>query len=68
MRAKELANLNDLARDIIKAYIVKKKLTLNAFSKRAGVHQSQLYLYLEAGKGLNASTLEKIGKYITENK
>lgn len=68
MKAIQLANLNNLARDLIKAYIEKKKLTLNAFSKRAGVHQSQLYLYLEAGKGLNASTLEKIGKYIVENK
>ena len=68
MKAKELANLNTLAKDLIKGYIEKKKLTLNAFSKKAGVHQSQLYLYLEAGKGLNATTLEKIGKYISENK
>ncbi len=68
MKAKELANLNTSARELIKGYIEKKKLTLNAFSKKAGVHQSQLYLYLEAGKGLNATTLEKIGKYISENK
>jgi hypothetical protein len=68
MKAKELANLNTSARELIKGYIEKKKLTLNAFSKKAGVHQSQLYLYLEAGKGLHSSTLEKIGNYIAENK
>lgn len=68
MKAKDLANLNTSARELIKGYIEKKKLTLNAFSKKAGVHQSQLYLYLEAGKGLNATTLEKIGKYISENR
>ena len=68
MKAKELASLNTSARELIQAYIDKKKLTLNGFSKKAGVHQSQLYLYLEAGKGLHSSTLEKIGKYITENR
>jgi len=44
-------------------------MSLNAFSKQAGVHQNQLWLYLYSGnesKGLHSSTLEKIGRYLSQ--
>jgi len=47
-----------------------QNITLNAFSKQAGVHQNQLWLYLYSGKeskGLHSSTLEKIGRYLSKN-
>jgi predicted transcriptional regulator len=71
MKVIDLANINAEAKKIILSYMEKKSLTLNAFSKKAGVHQSQLYLFLEGGndkKGLHSSTLEKIGRYIKENR
>lgn len=70
MKIKDLANINAEVKEIITAYMQNKNLTLNAFSKKVGVHQSQLYLFLEATdkKGLHSTTLEKIGKYILENK
>ncbi len=44
-------------------------VTLNYFSKQAGVHQNQLWLYLYSGdeaKGLHSGTLEKIGRYLAQ--
>jgi hypothetical protein len=48
----------------------KKGLTLNMFAVRSGVHQNQLWLYLytNSEKGLHSKTLEKIGKFLNENK
>lgn len=71
MKAKDLANINEETRKMITEYISKHNITLNAFSKMAGVHQNQLWLYLYSGdpkKGLHSTTMEKIGKYINSNK
>jgi len=70
MTKKELANINQIVRDKILKHLELNDMTLNAFAKEAGVHQNQLWLYLYSGnesKGLHSSTLEKIGRYLSEN-
>jgi lambda repressor-like predicted transcriptional regulator len=70
MKKSDLANLNSLIREMILRHMEEQNITLNAFSKQAGVHQNQLWLYLYSGKeskGLHSSTLEKIGRYLSKN-
>ena len=42
-------------------------MTLTAFAKATGIHQAQLWVYMnEKQKGLHTSTLEKIGNYLAK--
>jgi hypothetical protein len=69
MTTKDLANINGLIREKILKHMDKHDMSLNAFSKEAGVHQNQLWLYLYSGnesKGLHSGTLEKIGRYLAQ--
>lgn len=69
MTTKDLANINGLIREKILKHMNKHDMSLNAFSKEAGVHQNQLWLYLYSGnesKGLHSGTLEKIGRYLAQ--
>jgi hypothetical protein len=69
MTTKDLANINSLIREKILKHMDKNDMSLNAFSKEAGVHQNQLWLYLYSGnesKGLHSGTLEKIGRYLAQ--
>jgi hypothetical protein len=73
MTPKELSKLNVSVRELINAYMLKKNMTLNGFAKACGIHQNQLWLYLNTDKtgdlkkGLHSNTLEKIGDYISRN-
>ena len=70
MTAKDLANVNINTRRMITEYMDRKGLNMSSFSKLAGVHQNQIWLYLKSGdasKGLHSGTLEKIGRYIVTN-
>jgi hypothetical protein len=67
----QLANMNDSARRLINEYMELHGITLNYFAKQCGCHQNQLWLYLNSGeekKGLHSGTLEKIGRYMENNK
>jgi hypothetical protein len=69
MTTKELANINQIIREKILKHMERYDVTLNYFSKQAGVHQNQLWLYLYSGdeaKGLHSGTLEKIGRYLAQ--
>jgi hypothetical protein len=69
MTTKDLANINGLIKEKILKHMDKHDMSLNAFSKEAGVHQNQLWLYLYSGnesKGLHSGTLEKIGRYLAQ--
>ncbi len=70
MKAQDLQNINVETRKLILAYMEKKGISLNMFAVRSGVHQNQLWLYLYTNteKGLHSKTLEKIGKFLNENK
>lgn len=69
MKAKDLKDLNKNVRLMIETFINdNENMTLAKFSDEAGVHQSQLWMYLHSGdqkKGLHSSTLEKIGIYLS---
>ena len=65
----DLANINASIREKILKHMDRHDMSLNAFSKEAGVHQNQLWLYLYSGnesKGLHSGTLEKIGRYLAQ--
>ncbi len=71
MTSKDLANINQLTRDMIEKYMTKNDMTLSEFSRKAQCHQSQIHLYLMGDrhgvqKGLHSSTLEKIGKLLSK--
>jgi hypothetical protein len=73
MTAKELSKLNVSVKKLVNDYMIKNNMTLNGFAKACGIHQNQLWLYLNTDKtgdqkkGLHSSTLEKIGDYIARN-
>jgi hypothetical protein len=73
MTPKELSKLNTSVKRLVNNYMTEKNLTLNGFAKACGIHQNQLWLYLntektgDLKKGLHSSTLEKIGEFITKN-
>jgi DNA-binding Xre family transcriptional regulator len=48
-------------------YITRHGITEAKFAREAGIHQNQLWLYLHAGnsKGIHTNTLEKIGKFLS---
>ena len=65
MEAEQLANINVNTRKLIKSFMKKHNMTLNAFAREAGVHQTQLWVYLnDKDKGLTTGTIEKIGRFI----
>jgi lambda repressor-like predicted transcriptional regulator len=69
MKAKDLINLNNEVRQMIVQHLERTGQTLNNFSKEAGVHQNQLWMYLYSGeekKGLHSYTIEKIGRYLAK--
>jgi hypothetical protein len=71
--SKDLAKLNSATRTLILGYLEKKNISLNSFAKSCGVHQNQLWLYLNVdktgdhGKGLHSGTIQKIGEYMSKN-
>jgi hypothetical protein len=69
MTAKDLMNINTETKRLIAEYMSNKNMTLASFARMAGVHQSQLWIYIhgDINKGLHGNTIEKIGKFLTEN-
>jgi len=67
MTAKQLKNINNSVRKMINDHLTKTGTNLASFSKECGLHQSQMWMYLndnDQKKGLHTSTLEKIGRYL----
>jgi len=68
MTTNDLANINSITRKLIRDYIVRNGITEAKFARDAGIHQNQLWLYLNSNnekKGLHTTTLEKIGKFLS---
>ncbi len=51
-------------RAICNDYINKKQLSVHAFAKMCGVHPNQMYMFLNNERGLNLTTVQKIGDLI----
>jgi hypothetical protein len=68
MTTNDLANINKITRKLIRDYIVRNGITEAKFARDAGIHQNQLWLYLNSNnekKGLHTTTLEKIGNFLS---
>jgi len=68
MTTKDLANINSITRKLIRDYITRNGITEAQFAREAKIHQNQLWLYLNSKdekKGLHTTTLEKIGKFLS---
>ena len=68
MKIKDLANLSNEARDLISMYLKDNDISVNALAIDAGVHPTQLWLFLRGDRGLTDSSLQKIGQAIEQNK
>lgn len=62
----QLANLNENCIEIITKYIEEHGMTVHAFSKKCGVHPNQMYLFLNRLRGLNLTTMQRIGETIQD--
>ena len=62
----QLQFLSNDVRDIINHYMLKKNMSIHGFSKMCGVHPNQMYLFLNSDRGLNLTTVQKIGEIINK--
>tara|TARA_R110001632_G_scaffold76073_1_gene172700 strand:- start:6135 stop:6353 length:219 start_codon:yes stop_codon:yes gene_type:complete len=53
-------------RKLINNHIIENEMSVHAFAKKCQVHPNQLYLFLNADRGLNLTTMQKIAKIISE--
>jgi predicted transcriptional regulator len=63
--AKILSEANELTRLMIKNYLQKHELSLNAFSKEANIRQPILHKFM-SGKSLSSKTIEKLGSFFSK--
>tara|TARA_R110000787_G_scaffold148149_2_gene262049 strand:+ start:6019 stop:6273 length:255 start_codon:yes stop_codon:yes gene_type:complete len=71
MTLKDLKNINTIIRKMVIDHLESNNITLSQFCRNAGVHQSQMYMYLYADNakvGLTTRTLEKVGSEISSFK
>jgi predicted transcriptional regulator len=68
MNANDLSKLNENVKRMIKNHLEHQNITLSAFARNAGIHQSHLWCFMNTDeRSLNSKTLEKIGKHIDQN-
>jgi hypothetical protein len=69
MKPEQLVTLNQDVCQMINEYMTKNNMSLNKFSKLAGVHQNQLLIYLSGQddkKGLHSGSLKKLGEFMSK--
>lgn len=64
-QAKVLSEANELTRLMIRHYMQKHELSLNAFSKIVEVKQPNLHKFMN-GKTLSSKTIEKLGEFFSK--
>jgi predicted XRE-type DNA-binding protein len=64
-QAKVLSEANELTRLMIRFYLQKHELSLNAFSKIVEVRQPNLHKFM-SGKSLSSRSIEKIGEFFSK--
>lgn len=62
----QLQNLIPDCRLLINDYIIENDISVHAFAKKCSVHPNQLYLFLNADRGLNLTTMQKIAEVISK--
>jgi len=64
-QAKVLSEANEITRLMVKNYLQKHELSLNAFSKLVEVRQPNLHKFMN-GKSLSSKSIEKIGEFFSK--
>jgi hypothetical protein len=60
-----LSEANEITRVMVKHYLQKHELSLNAFSKLVEVKQPNLHKFM-SGSALSSRSIEKIGKFFSK--
>ena len=63
--AKVLSKANELTRLMIRHYLQKHELSLNAFSKLVEIKQPNLHKFM-SGKTLSSKSIEKLGEFFSK--
>ena len=64
--AGQLKNLVNDCRKIIKDYINENNMSVHGFAVMTGVHPNQMYMFLNMDRGLNLTTMQKIGEILSK--
>jgi len=63
--SKIIANSDEIIRKMIRDYLTKHGMSLNAFCLDAKLHQSNIHTFLN-GKSLTSKTIQRVAKYLNE--
>jgi predicted XRE-type DNA-binding protein len=64
-QAKVLSEANELTRLMIRHYLQKHELSLNAFSKLVEIKQPNLHKFM-SGSSLSSRSIEKLGEFFSK--
>jgi hypothetical protein len=64
-QAKVLSEANELTRLMVKHYLQKHELSLNAFSKLVDIRQPNLHKFM-SGNTLSSKSIEKLGEFFSK--
>jgi len=64
-QAKVLSEANELTRLMVKHYLQKHELSLNAFSKLVAIRQPNLHKFM-SGNTLSSKSIEKLGEFFSK--
>ena len=67
IEAKQMVNLVKDCRDLINDYIKRHEMSVHGFAKKCEVHPNQMYLFLNADRGLNLTTMQRVGIILSED-
>jgi plasmid maintenance system antidote protein VapI len=62
---KIIANSDQITRDLLREYLNKTGITLNAFCVDAKLHQSNIHVFLN-GKSVTNRTIQRIADYLNK--
>lgn len=60
-----LSEVNQVVRQMVKSYIQKHELSLNAFAKLSKINQPNLHKFMN-GSNLSSMSIEKLGKFFNK--
>jgi hypothetical protein len=63
--AKVLSEANELTRLMVKQYLQKHELSLNAFSKLVEIKQPNLHKFM-SGSNLSSKSIERLGEFFSK--
>jgi predicted XRE-type DNA-binding protein len=63
--SKVLRNVNEIMRVMVKNYLQKHELSLNAFSKLVDIRQPNLHKFM-SGSSLSSRSIEKLGEFFSK--